>query len=412
MKKLLILGAGTGGTIMANRMRTALLSSEWEISIVDQDDTHYYQPGFLFLPFGTYKMKDVHKPRTRFIPKGVAFIKGKLEQIIPEENKVLLMDGRSLEYDLLIIATGTRIVPEETPGMKGDLWEKQVFEFYTPEGARKLGDFLSKWEGGKMVINIAELPIKCPVAPLEFIMLADSYFTKKGIRDKVSLTYVVPMSGAFTKPICSKVLGHLLDEKRIEIISDYNIAEVNNEERKIVDYAGQEVSFDCLVVVPVHMGQEAIINSGLGDDLGFIPTDKYTLRSQKYENIFVLGDASNIPASKAGSVIHFASEVMEENILCKIQGKEFTAKFDGHANCYIETGFDKAALIDFNYEVEPLPGVFPLPAIGPFRLLLPSRVNHWGKLAFRWIYWNILLRGREIPTVHRDMSMAGKKKVA
>ena len=409
MKKILILGSGTGGTIMANKLRKSLDRDDWDITIVDKHKTHYYQPGFLFIPFGIYNKQDVIKQKADFIPAGVNIIYSDINKIVPEENKVLLEGGKVLNYDFLIIATGTRVDPEETPGLKGELWHKEIFDFYTIEGAVALREYFETWQGGKLVINIAELPFKCPVAPLEFAFLADEYFTKAGIRDKVDITYVTPLSGAFTKPKATKMLGELLEEKNIKVIPDFYLESVDNKEKKIKSYDGQEIPFDVLTIVPVNKGDDMIERSGMGDDLNFIPTDKETLRSEKYENIFVLGDASNIPTSKAGSVVHFASEVVYENLLSAIKGRELRAKFDGHSNCYIETGFGKGSIIDFNYETEPLPGTYPLPGIGPFGLLQNTKMNHYGKVIFRWIYWHILLKGKELP-IENEMTMAGKKR--
>ncbi len=408
MKHLLILGAGTGGTIMANKMRKVLDRSEWKITIVDQYQTHYYQPGFLFIPFGMYSREDVIKPKSNFIPPGVDMVFSGIDKIIPEESKVALENGKVMNYDYLIVATGTKTVPEETDGMKGELWYKKVFDFYTIEGAVALGNFFKTWQGGNLVVNVVEMPIKCPVAPLEFVFFADAFFTERGIRDKVNITYVTPLGDAFTKPKASKVLGGLMTDKNINIVPDFSISEVDNEKMVIRDYADQEVPFDCLVTVPTNMGDEMVERSGMGDDLRFIPTDKHTLQSKEYDNIFVLGDASNIPTSKAGSVVHFAAEVLFDNLLCAIEGRPYTASFDGHSNCYIETGHGKGALIDFNYDTEPLPGHFPFPGIGPFALLKESRMNHYGKLMFRWIYWHILLKGKEMP-IDSKMTMAGKR---
>ncbi len=408
MKKLVILGAGTGGTIMANKMRKTLDRSEWDITIIDQYKTHYYQPGFLFIPFGMYKKKDVIKPKADFIPMGVNFILSKIDKVDGENNKVILEDGVVINYDFLVVSTGVRIVPEETLGMKGNLWHKNVFDFYTIEGSIALGEFFKTWKGGELVLNIADNPIKCPVAPLEFVMFADAFFVERGLRDKVNITFVTPMSGAFTKPRASKVLGNLLKEKNINVIPDFYMEKVDNKGKKIVSYDEKEVPFDCLVTIPVHMGDPLIGRSNLGDDMDFVLTDKYTLQSTKFDNIFVLGDAANIPTSKAGSVVHFAAEVVYENLMCAIEGRPTTAKFDGHSNCYIETGFGKGALIDFNYDTEPLPGSFPFPGIGPFGLLKETRMNHYGKLLFRWIYWHVLLKGKEMP-IPSEMYMAGKK---
>jgi len=408
MKKLLILGAGTGGTIMANKMREVLEREEWDITIVDNHKTHYYQPGFLFIPFGMYNRHDVIKPKNDFIPVGVKFMIGEIDRVEGENNRIFLKDGIALNYDLLIIATGTRLVPEETQGLTGELWYKSIFDFYTIDGAMALRDFFKTWQGGELVLNIADMPIKCPVAPLEFVMFADSYFTERGMRDKVNITYVTPLSGAFTKPRTSKMLGELLKEKNINIVTDFYISEVDNANKKIIDYNGTEVPFDCLVSIPVHMGEEFIGTSGLGDDMNFVKCNKATLQSDVYPNIFVIGDAANVPTSKAGSVVHFEADILTENLQCAIEGRPFTATFDGHSNCYIETGNNKGALIDFNYDTEPLPGSFPFPGIGPFSLLKETRMNHYGKLIFRWIYWHILLRGREMP-IDSKMTLAGKK---
>jgi sulfide:quinone oxidoreductase len=408
MKKLLILGAGTGGTIMANKMRQVLERDEWEITIVDQHRTHYYQPGFLFIPFGKYSKRDVVKPKSNFFPIGINFIIEEIERIEGEKNQVLLKNGKALRYDFLIIATGTRIVPDETPGLKDELWRKNVFDFYTIEGATALADFFKTWQGGNLVLNIADMPIKCPVAPLEFVFYADAFFTERGMRDKVNIRYVTPLSGAFTKPRAAKILGGMLEDKNIQIVPDFYIEKVDNNRKVLVSYDEKEVPFDVLVTVPVHKGDALIDRSGLGDEMGFVKVDKFTMQSNGFRNIFVIGDAGNFPTSKAGSVVHFQADVLTENLMCAIENRPFTAAYDGHSNCYIETGFGKGALIDFNYDTEPLPGLFPLPGIGPFGLLKETRMNHYGKLMFRWIYWHILLKGKEMP-IDSKMTMAGKK---
>jgi sulfide:quinone oxidoreductase len=409
MKKLLILGAGTGGTIMANKLRKKLSVKEWEISIVERDTNHLYQPGFLFIPFGYSLKKDIVKPVKNFIPAGVEMLLGKIVKIEYSANYVTLDSGVVINYDILIIATGTRISPEDTSGLKGDLWYKSIFDFYTIEGAEALSAFFKDWEGGKLVINVADNPIKCPVAPLEFAFYADDFFTKRGIREKVDITYVTPMSGAFTKPRASKLLGSMLSKKNIKIVTDFFLGEVDNISKKILDFGGREVEFDCLVSVPLHVGDPAILSSGLGDEFGFVKADKFTLQSVISKNVFVIGDAGNFPSSKAGSVAHFQAEVLEQNIVSFINGAPLKALFDGHSNCYIESGHGKAILIDFNYNTEPLPGLYPYPVVGPFSLLKESRINHIGKLLFKWIYWNILLKGRNLP-VTNSMSMNGKIK--
>lgn len=408
MKNILILGAGTAGTMMANILRKKLAAQNWNITIIDKEETHYYQPGFLFLPFNIYKPAQVKKSIDAFIPRGVGLIRANVDRIDKDSNQVLLENGDMLFYDILIIATGTRIAPEEIEGMLGEEWYKSIFDFYTFEGAENLRQKLKVWEGGKLVVHISEMPIKCPVAPLEFAFLADSFFINKGMRDKVDITFVTPMDGAFTKPVASRELSHLLNEKNIRLVSSFNIECVDTENKKIVDYGGKEVEYDLLVTVPTNMGDEVIERSNMGDDLSFVPTDKNTLQSKIKDNIFVIGDATDIPASKAGSVAHFEAEILTENIQNYLNGEELNASFDGHSNCFVETGRGKALLIDFNYEHEPVTGAFPLPGVGPLKLLKETRMNHYGKLAFRWVYWNMLLKGRPIPFVSSAMNTKGK----
>ena len=394
--------------MMVNKLHENLDSNEWQLTIVDQFETHYYQPGFLFIPFGIYDRKDVVKPKRDFFPKGVEVLISEIDKIEPEQNRVLLANDVVLNYDYLIIATGAKIKPSETEGMTEELWYKNIFDFYTVEGSIALANFFKYWDGGKLVLNITEMPIKCPVAPLEFVFLADWYFTEKGIRDKVDIHFVTPLPGAFTKPKASEILGDILDKKNIHLTSDFNIARVDNENKKIVSWDETEIPFDVLVTIPTNMGDNVIERSGMGDELQFVPTDKHTLKSDNYDNVFVIGDATNLPSSKAGSVAHFEADILLENILSAIDGRELKAKFDGHANCYIESGFGKGILIDFNYDTEPLPGKFPLPGIGPFSLLEETKMNHYGKVMFRWMYWNLLLKGSELP-IESQMTMAGKR---
>ena len=407
MKRLLILGGGTAGTMVANRL-VHELGPDWKITVVDADETHYYQPGFLFIPFGIYDRGDVIKPKRDYLPSGVEVIISPIEVIEPDQNRVRIAKGnRYLSYDYLIITTGSRIVPEETPGLLEHEWQKSIYDFYTVDGASALRRFLRTWEGGRLVLNVAEMPIKCPVAPLEFLFLADSYFHEQGMRDQVELTLVTPLPSAFTKPRAASILGDILEEKNISVVPEFNIERAEPDEKAIYSYDEMKVEYDLLVTVPVNMGSQLIADSGIGDDLNFIPTDMHTLKASEHDNVFVLGDATNLPSSKAGSVAHFQVDGFVDNFLRYVDGLELKPAFDGHANCFIESGFGKGFLIDFNYDVEPLPGMFPLPGIGPFSLLQESRVNHWGKMMFRWMYWNLLLKGKELP-MPAQMSMAGK----
>jgi sulfide:quinone oxidoreductase len=407
MKQLLVLGAGTAGTMAVNKLRPMLPTDEWAITVVDPTPEHVYQPGYLFIPFGTYRPEEIVKPKAQLITDGVELVMGEVDIVKPEESVVVLADGTELAYDQLIIATGTHPRRDQTEGLDGDAYGVTVHDFYTLEGATRLAEVLDTWEGGRLVVNIVEMPIKCPVAPLEFMFLADSFFSERGMRDDVELVYVTPLDGAFTKPVAAKYLGDMLQQRSIGLETDFMTMEVDGERNTLVSYDEREVPFDLLVTVPVNMGADFVDRSGLGDELNHVEVDKYTFLADGHDNIFALGDASNIPTSKAGSVAHFAVDVFVENFLQHIHGHPMTHRFDGHANCFIESGHGKGLLIDFNYDVEPLPGKYPLPGIGPFSLLKETEANHWGKLMFKWTYWNVLLPGRDLPLA-AQMSMAGK----
>lgn len=409
MKTLLILGAGTGGTMVANKMAQKLDAREWRIVIVDRDETHYYQPGFLFIPFGVYSPADVIQPKRKYLPSKVETLFADIELIEPDKNQVKLSDQKTIHYDYLVIATGSNIHPEETPGMLDAAWQKNIFDFYSFEGATKLSKFLESWQGGRLVLNITEMPIKCPVAPLEFLFLADWYFHKRGIRKNVEIVLSTPLPGAFTKPQASAILGGILGKKGVTVEPDFMIMEVDNSKQVIRSYDEREIPYDLLVTIPLNKGADVIKTSGMGDALNFVPTNKHTLQTDRWENIWIIGDAGNVPASKAGSVAHFMLDTLVENMLHHMKSQEMKASFDGHANCFIESGFNKGVLIDFNFSVEPLPGNFPLPVVGPFPLLRESYLNHLGKMAFKWIYWNMLLKGMPIPFVESQLSMNGKK---
>lgn len=406
MKKLIILGAGTAGTMMANHLARRLPDG-WGITIIDRDDVHIYQPGLLFLPFGGYRPEELVKSRRRFMPEGVDLRLEGIDRVDPDAQKVYLVGGEALDYDLLLVATGTRIEPKETEGLADEGWLKSAFDFYTLEGSSALAHTLESWKGGRLVVNFASLPIKCPVAPLEFAFLAEDFFAKKGMRDKVEIVFATPLDGAFTKPVASKALGGIFESRGIKVETDFALAKVDGGAKVMESFDGRKLDYDLLVTVPVHYGSEALEGSDLVDPFGFVETDKHTLQSKRYANVFAIGDGTNLPTSKAGSVAHFQADVLIENMLAYVGGRPLPERFDGHANCYVETGRGKALLLDFNYETEPLTGRFPLPGVGPFSLLEESYVNHWGKLAFKYIYWNTLLRGKPLPIDHA-MNKAGK----
>jgi len=408
-RRVLILGGGTGGTITANRLRR-MLPESIDITVVDSNNDHVYQPGLLFVPFDLIDAGHLVRPRDRQLHHGIEYAQAEVERVDVTANRVRLSDGRSMAYDVLVIATGAVLMPEETEGLEETGSGTSIFTFYSLDGARALRDALGRFTSGRIVVNVVDMPIKCPVAPLEFCFLADWFFRERGTRQDVQLTYVTPLDGAFTKPVASLRLGELLEAKGIEVVTEFNTGTVDGDAGKLVGYDDREVAFDLAVVVPLHGGAPYVGRSeGLGDALRFIPTDARTLQSKVAPNVFVIGDAAGLPVSKAGSVTHFEGEVLTENIRRFLAGQELDATYDGHANCFIETGFGKAVLIDFNYDTEPLPGHYPGPVGLP--LLKESHLNHLGKLMFEWFYWHALLPGHSIPGISSEMPAAGKQHV-
>jgi sulfide:quinone oxidoreductase len=397
-KRIVILGGGTGGTIVANRLRRKYEPEDVEIHVVDRDDRHLYQPGLLFVPFGLARVGELVRSRVAQLRPGIVFHEAGVPSVDVAHEHVCLDDGTFLEYDVLVVAAGARLQPEETDGL---VFGDRVCTFYDAAGATALAEALPRFRKGRLVVNFVDLPIKCPVAPLEFTFLADAYFRERGVRDEIEIVYATPLDSAFTKPVCAQHLGHLLERKRIELMTEFNTGTVDGAGGVLTAYDGTAIDFDLLVTVPLHAGPEF---DGLSDGLGFVPTDKHTLQATAAPNIFALGDATDLPTSKAGSVAHFEAEVLARNIEELLEGRDPTSSFDGHANCFVETGDGKALLIDFNYDVEPVPGWF-----GPLPLLRESRLNHAGKLLFQWVYWHALLPGRDLPFVGPAMPLAGKR---
>ncbi|MBW1710425.1 MAG: NAD(P)/FAD-dependent oxidoreductase [Deltaproteobacteria bacterium] len=405
MKNVVILGSGAGGTMIAAKLRQELDEADWRITIIDKHPRHDYQPGWLFVPFGIYTARDCAKPKSDFIMPGVDLVLDEVVNVDPGKRTVKTRLGQ-LSYDWLVIATGCRIMPEEIDGMMDD-WGGNVHTFYTIEGAVALQKKMKYFESGRVVFNIAELPFKCPVAPLEFIYMADWFFRVNGVRDNVEIELVTPLAGAFTKPVSSKALGKLCEQKNIKISPNFDLAQVNAGEKTIESHLGNKVPYDLLVSIPPNFGAQYIIDSGIGDPIGYMNTDHFTLQAKDYDRIYVIGDATNVPTSKAGSVAHYQSETVVENLVREIDGYEPKPTADGHSTCFIVTGFEKASLIDFNYTVEPLEGKFPFPGFGPFDLLGDTHLNYWGKMMFKWVYWNLMMKGLDFP-LEPQMTMAGK----
>ncbi|MFM2079175.1 MAG: hypothetical protein RJA49_3065, partial [Actinomycetota bacterium] len=280
-KRIVILGGGTGGTLVANRLHRHFKHhraehDEVEIVVVDRDDHHMYQPGLLFVPFGLAEHSEIVRPRRTQLQQSIEFVESGIDRVDRTADVVHLENGRDLTYDVLVIATGAQLAFDETEGLTGPGWNERVFTFYDISGATALQGALAAFEGGTLAVNIVDMPIKCPVAPLEFCFLADWYFTERGIRDKVDIVYATPLDGAFTKPVASAALSALLEEKGVRLVTEFNTGSVEMDDGgasgRLVGYDGREVPFDLAVVIPLHSGADYVGRSdGLGDDLNFVP---------------------------------------------------------------------------------------------------------------------------------------------
>jgi sulfide:quinone oxidoreductase len=300
VKKLVILGHGTGGTIIATKMREKLPEREWDITVIDRDWQHHYQPGWIFIPFGIYTKEDCVKPRSKFVPPGVNLVLDEIVGIDPEKRLVKTKQA-TFAYDWLVVATGCGINPEEVEGMLGEGWGKEIHNFYTLDGALALHEKMKYFQKGRVVVNIAELPFKCPVAPLEFCFMADWFFDVHGVRNNVEIELVTPLPGAFTKPQASAMLGSLAEEKNVK------------------------------VSIPPNFGAQCIIDSDMGDPMGYVETDHNTLKAKNFDRVYVIGDAANVPTSKAGAVAHYEADIVADNLMREIDGQPPWPNYDGHA---------------------------------------------------------------------------------
>ena len=412
-KNILILGAGTAGALVANTLVRKLDLSQWEVTVVDRASEHVYQPGLLFLPFRLYgyeRREDVARPIESPLPASARFVNAEVEAIDTTSRRVQTSAG-AIHYEWLIVALGCEGRADEVEGLIDAGKAGNAHTFYTLDGALAMQDALERMESGHLVLDIADHPVKCPVAPIEFVFLADYFFRLRKRRDRIRITLVTPLTGCFTKPVATEVLSGLLIEKNIEVVPNFVLASVDGAKRTIRAFDGRTVDYDLLVAIAPNLGPEVLTDAKLADESGYALTEPRTLKARKAEHVYVIGDNTNVATSKAGSVAHFEAETLVENLLREMKGEKPLPSFDGHSNCFIETGFGKAMLIDFNYDLEPLPGKFPLPGVGPMTLLGESRLNHWGKLAFRWVYWNMLLPGRlaDVPLLTAKMSFLGKE---
>ncbi len=376
MKKVVILGGGVGGTIVANLLAKKLRPDEAEITVVDKTGKHVYQPGFVYIAFEHQEPKKLVRDERKLLRKRVKLVLGEAVKIDADGRKVHLADGQVLDYDRLVVALGARLTPDDLPG-----YNETAHHFYSAEGSVKLHQALERFQGGKVVVTVASVPYKCPPAPSEAACQLDYYFTKRGIRDKVDIHFLSPLSRVFPLEPVNPVVEEVFAKHHIRSTIFFNTESIDAEKKTVNSIEGESVPFDLLIMVPPHRGAKVVEDSGLGDRGGWLPTDKFTLRTKAHADIFALGDCTDVPVSKSGAAAHFQAKVVAESIVADLRGETATAKYDGHVMCYCDAGYHKGISMSFDYEHPPVP-----PPLG---------LKDWmGKRFLNRVYWLVVPSGR------------------
>jgi len=377
MKNIVILGAGTGGAITANnlayRLSDEIRSGNVKITVIDKNEYHYYQPGFLFIALSLMTPKEITRHVKSVLVPGINFIKDEVSRVDLNNRIVYTMSGKQLNYDYLVISTGARLDLDSVPGIKG------VDHFYSLDAALRLRDKITKFEGGNIVVTVGGLPYKCPPAPLEMTFLLESYFRKIGKRNNVEITYAYPLPRVFTIQNVSDVTAKLLEERGVKTSLMFNVESIDTEKREIKSIEGETLKYDLAIVIPPHKGAEVIEKSGIGDEEGWIPTDKYTLNIKGHDDAYAIGDATNIPTSKAGSVADFEAAVVVSRIVDDLQGVKPNKVYDGRTICFLVTGIGEGTMLVFDYNNMPNPPP-------------PSFACYWTKLAYNKLYWSMTVK--------------------
>lgn len=374
MKKVLILGGGVGGTIVANVLARKTSREEIKITVLDASEKHIYQPGFIYVAFGNEKPENLIKEERKLLNKRVEFVVDEATKVDTAEKRVTTKSGKVFDYDYLVIATGAKLHPQELPGYE------DAHHFYDLESALKLREALKNFSGGNIVIGIGGLPYKCPPAPSESACQLDYLFRKRGLRDKVDIHYLSPLPRVFPIESVSPLIQKVMESKGIKVTELFNVDTIDPKTKTVNSLEGESIKYDLLIVVPPHKGTKIVEDSGLGDRGGWIPTDKHTLKVKGHDDIYAVGDCTDIPTSKAGATAHYEAKVIAENIAAEVKGESTLKEYDGKVRCFFDAGFKRATTISFNFEHPPKP--IPL-----------SRHWYWGKMLVGKLYWSVVLKG-------------------
>jgi len=375
-KNVVIIGGGVGGTIIANALAGSTSRDDAEIFLISETSQHTYQPSYISVALGHEKPDSIIHEERNLLSDRVKFVNEKAMKIEAKTKTVTTQGGSVLGYDYLVVAAGARYNPGEIPG-----YESSAHHFYDVKHALKLRQALSQFTGGKILIGVGSVPYKCPPAPLEFTFLLEEYFKQRGMRNVVDIQYFYPINGVFTIAAVEPMLAKLLDERKIPYHVFFNTESIDPEKRVVTSIEGESLDYDLLVMTPPHRGASVVEDSGLGDNGGWLPTDKFTLKAKGHDDIYAVGDCTDIPVSKSGSAAHFQSKIVAESIASEIFGETNSIKYDGHVECFLETGYGKGITLNFNYEKPPNPGH-------------PNRIAHWEKELFNRLYWSTVPKAR------------------
>lgn len=369
--RILILGSGMGGTIVANglarKLSDEMRTGDATITVLGNTPKHLYQPGLLYVPFGRARESELCRDERSILDRRINFVVDPAKRIDVDNNVVESESGKSYKYDYLVIATGSRLAPEMVPGLA-----EGAHQFYELEAARKLGDAINAFEGGKIVVNV-NVPHKCPVAVLEITLMLDEHLKQRGMADKFEITYTYPIGRLHgLEPVAQWAVPEF-ERRGIKYQTFFNTKEVDAKNKTITSEEGDTLEYDLLITIPPHRGAQVIEDSGLGQ-AGWIPTNPKTLLREGSNNVFVIGDTTNIPISKAGSTAHFQADTIVENLTLMVQEGRWLREYDGKVFCFIETGMSTGTYIWFNYKTPPKPTP-------------PTQMVHWAKLAYNRMYW-------------------------
>jgi sulfide:quinone oxidoreductase len=371
---IVILGGGVGGTLTANLLARSLKRSEAHITVIDRIGQHVYQPGWLYVPFGGAPPERLERSERRLLSRKVELLVGDVRHINPD-GKVELADGTSVPFDELVIATGARLAPEALPG-----FAEGAHHFYSAEAALRLHAALREFEGGRVVVGVADIPYKCPPAPLEFTFLLDDYLRKRGLRERSEITYTFPIGRVFTIESVAAFVAPLLEERGIRSELFFNTESVDPTAHRLISLEGTKLDYDLLVLIPPHRGAQVIVDSGLGDEQDWVPTDRETLESKAAPNIYAIGDATDLPVSKSGAAAHFEAQVVARRIIAAVKGQPSESHYDGQVMCFLETGRNQATQLVFDYTHPPEPP-------------RPSAYYHYEKALLNRAYWHLVPTG-------------------